>query len=160
MLFLRDFILKPTERTQVLLNNGTSGFWNNPSFERSACFYVTFPENFERTQHFLILEKIFWKTETPFKKLECCFYLKVLRLKTQHFHTKLLCQKPILRQIEWGVRNVSTTKNRNLPVTTWFFWKFCFSLRTLYKELIWYPNHGNAHIHILEKYSRQCEIFF
>ena len=36
-----------------------------------------------------------------------------------HFHTKLPYQKAMLRQIEWV-----------LPVTTLFFWKFCFSLRT------------------------------
>ena len=30
---------------------------------------------------------------------------RVLRLKMQHFHTKLLCQKSMLRQIKWGVQN-------------------------------------------------------
>ena len=30
------------------------------------------------------------------------FLLKVLWLKMQHFHTKLPCQKLMLRQIEWG----------------------------------------------------------
>ena len=30
--------------------------------------------------------------------------LKVPRLKTHHFHAKLPCQKPMLRQIEWGVQ--------------------------------------------------------
>ena len=63
--------------------------------------------------------------------------LSVLRLKTQHLYTKLLCQKPMLRQIEWGIQNEPITKNGVLPVTV-FFWKFCFTLRTSYKELIWY----------------------
>ena len=38
-----------------------------------------------------------------------------------HFHTKLLCQKPMLRQIEWGIRNGPITKNGALPVTNLFF---------------------------------------
>ena len=41
----------------------------------------------------------------------------------------------MLRQIEWGVQNGPFTKNGALPVTTSFFGKFCFSLRTWYKEL-------------------------
>ena len=48
----------------------------------------------------------------------------------------MLCQKPVLRQIECGVQNGPITKNGVSPVTTLFFQKFCFSLRTLYKALI------------------------
>ena len=59
----------------------------------------------------LIVKLVFSKTQTIFRKLEYPFLLKVLRLKTQHFHTKLLCQKPILRQIECGVQNSPITKN-------------------------------------------------
>ena len=44
--------------------------------------------------------------------------LKVLRLKTHHLHTKLPCQKPILRQTEWVVQNGLITKNGILPITT------------------------------------------
>ena len=58
----------------------------------------------------------------------------------QHFHAKLLCQKPILRHIEWGVQNGSITKNGVLPVTI-IFWKICFILRTpLYRvDLMYQP---------------------
>ena len=42
----------------------------------------------------------------------------------------------MLRQIEWGVQNGPITKNGVLPVATFFFRKFCFSLRTSHKELI------------------------
>ena len=89
------------------------------------------------------LKQILWKTKTFIKKLKKS---KALKLKTHHFHIKLRCQKPILRQIEWWVQNGPTTKNGVLPVTTLFFRKFCFSLRTSYKELIWYTNNPNAHI--------------
>ena len=54
----------------------------------------------------------------------------------QHFLTKLLCQKPMLRQKDGGVQNGPITKNGVLPVTTLFFYKFCFSLRTAYEESI------------------------
>ena len=53
----------------------------------------------------LTLIKIFWKTKTFFKKLEYCFLVEPLRLKTHHSHSKLLCQKPMLRQIEWRLQN-------------------------------------------------------
>ena len=74
------------------------------------------------------------------------FYLKAVRSKTQHFHTKLSYQKPMLRQIEWWVQNGPITKNGVLPVTTLFFWKFCFSLIICYKEFIWCTNYPNDDI--------------
>ena len=52
----------------------------------------------------LTLKHIFWKMKTTFKKLGTVFQLKVLWLKTQYFHTKLRCQKPMLWQIEWKVQ--------------------------------------------------------
>ena len=42
----------------------------------------------------------------------------------------------MLRQIEWEVQTGPIIKNGVLPVTTLFFRKFCFSLRTSYNELI------------------------
>ena len=65
---------------------------------------------------------------------------------TYHFHIKLPYQKPMLRQIKWWVQNGPIKKNRVLPVTTLFFWKFLFSLRTSYKELIWCANYPNVNI--------------
>ena len=67
--------------------------------------------------------------ETLFKKLEYRFLVEKPKLKTQYFPTKLPCQKPMLRQIEWWVQNGPITNNRVLPVTTLFFTKFCFSLK-------------------------------
>ena len=60
-------------------------------------------------------------------------------------------QKPMLREIEWGVQNGPITKNAVLPVTI-FFWKFCFSIRTVYKDLIWGTNYPNVHIHSSRKH--------
>ena len=42
-------------------------------------------------------------------------------MKTQHFHSKLPCQKPNLRQMTWGVKDRPTPKNRVLPLTALFF---------------------------------------
>ena len=72
--------------------------------------------------------------------------MKALRLKTHHFYTKLPYQKPMLRQLEWWVQNGSIAKDGVLSVTTSLFWKFCFILRTSFKELIWCTNWPNAHI--------------
>ena len=52
MLSLRGFILKPTERAQILLEISTRNFQKSPSFKRSTCFYVTITGNFERFQDF------------------------------------------------------------------------------------------------------------
>ena len=67
-------------------------------------------------------------------------------MKTHHFHTKLPHQKPMIRQIEWWLQNGPIKKNGDLPVTTLFFWKFCFSLRPSYKDLTWCTNEPNARI--------------
>ena len=42
-------------------------------------------------------------------------------MKAQHSHTKLPCQKLMIRQIEWGVQNGPITKNAILPVIISFF---------------------------------------
>ena len=61
------------------------------------------------------------------------FYLKVLRFKTQHFHTKLSCRL-MLREMEWEFQNLPMKENRVLPVTTLFFWKFLFQGKNLIKS--------------------------
>ena len=94
---------------------------------------MTITENFEHFQYF-IFETNFLRNANPFQKnSSTVFSLKVLRLKTQHFHTKVSCQKPILRTVERGVQDGLIKKNRVLPATASFFRKFCFSLGTSYK---------------------------
>ena len=86
-----------------------NGLKNSLPFERSACFYVTIAGNFECFQYFNFYTK-FLKSANSFLKTGVRFLGKVLRLKTQHFYTKLLCQKPMLGQIEWGAQNGLITK--------------------------------------------------
>ena len=65
----------------------------------------------------LTLIQIFWKTKT------------FLRLNTHHLYSKLLRQKPMLKQIEWRLQNGPITTSGVLPVTTLFL-KIIFSFRT------------------------------
>ena len=64
------------------------------------------------------------------------------------------CQKPMLRQIEWGVQNRPVTKNGFLPVTS-IFLKFCFNLRTSFKSWFdvptWCTNYSYIHNYFLRK---------
>ena len=71
------------------------------------------------------LKQIFSGKQKPFSKSwSTVFYLKALRLKMHHFHTKLPYQKPTIWQIEWRVQNGPITKCGVLPVTTYFFEDF------------------------------------
>ena len=50
--FLRGFILKTTEKAEILLKNSTRGFQSNSPFERPPCFYVTIIKFFDCFQYF------------------------------------------------------------------------------------------------------------
>ena len=94
--FLWGFALKLTK--SVLLKSRTRGFKMALLLRgRHALMWqsLTILNIFNA----LILQQIFWKTKTFFKFWSTVFQLKELRLKTKHFHTKLLCQKPILRHV-------------------------------------------------------------
>ena len=86
---------------------------------------MTVSESFKRFQYFNF-ETNFLENKNFFQKTG----VPPLKLKTHHFHSKLLCQKPMLRQIEWRLQNEPITKSGALPVTTLFFWKICSSSRT------------------------------
>ena len=66
----------------------------------------------------LTLKQIFWKTKTFFKKLKYCFLVEATKIENTPFPFKLLCQKPMLKQIEWRLQNGPITKSGILPVTT------------------------------------------
>ena len=53
---------------------------------------------------------------------------------TFQYKTALTKANVMLRQItEWGVKNRSITKNRVLPLTISYVWKFNLSIRNIYK---------------------------
>ena len=96
---------------------------------------MTITGNFERSQY-INSETNFLKNQNLSEKTGVPFFVESTRIETQYFNTKLSSQKPMLRQIIWGVQDKPITKNGVLPVTTLIFRKFCLSLRTSYKELI------------------------
>ena len=59
-------------------------------------------------------------------------------------------EKPMLRQIEWGVENGPTSENAVLSLSTLFFWKFSFSIITCNKGSIRSTNYTNVQIHTSE----------
>ena len=150
-LFLRGFILKPTARALVLPKTVLGIFKIPLRFRDRHVFTWKLLETLNVFNTSTL--KIFFEKRKLFsKKWSIIFFVESTKLKTQHFPTKLLYQKPMLRrQIECGVQNGHITKNMVLPVTILFFRKFCLNLITSYKELIWYNRHPNVHIHTFRK---------
>ena len=118
--FKRFYFKFNIKSIQVLLKNDTRNFQNSTPFERSACFYATITENFKSFQQFNFSTD-FPENENLFKKLKYRFSVERTRLKTQHFHAKMLYQKPMLRKIEYGVQNGRITNEGVLPAATLFF---------------------------------------
>ena len=80
----------------------------------------------------------YFQNSYPLEK-SACFYVAIAENFEcfQCFNFKLSRQNPMLRQVEWGVQNGPITKNGFLPNNYFIFWKFCFSLSTSFKGLIW-----------------------
>ena len=93
----------------------------------------------------LTLKQIFWKTKTFFKKLEYRFLVESTKIENASFPYKTAMSEANIKT-KWWLQNGPIKKNGVLPVTTLFFWKFCFSLRTSYKTLISCTNNPNTHI--------------
>ena len=94
----------------------------------------------------LTLKHIFWKTKTLFKKLEYRFLVESTKIENALQYKTAMSEANVKTN-----RVVSTkwtiTKKGVLSVITLFIWKFCFSFRTSYKELIRCTNDPNVHIH-------------
>ena len=101
MLFFRGSILKSAERVYVLIKNGTR--------ECNNC-YVTI------TGNLIIVNTLTFKSNT---------------LEKAAFPYKTARSEVSVKTNTVGSINGPITKARVLPVTTSFFQKFCFSLRTL-----------------------------
>ena len=77
--------------------------------------------------------------------------MKVPKLKTQYFDTKLPRQKPMLSQIEWGIQNKPISQRTEFcQGPLYFVLKIVFQW-TSYKEMIWFTNYPNVHIHTSRK---------
>ena len=112
----------------------------------------------------LTLKQIFWKTRTFFKKLDQIFLVESTKIENASFPYKTTISEAnaMLRQIDWWVQIGPITKNRILPVTTLFFGKFSFNLRTSNKQLIWCTSDLIVHITIFcifRSFIWQCFFF-
>ena len=83
-------------------------------------------------------ETNFLKNEILFIwKLEYCFLVEFTLIKNATIPYKTALLEGNVKVIRTGSTKWTFQKNKVLPVTTLFFWKFCFIIRTFYKELIW-----------------------
>ena len=143
--FLRGFILKPTERAQVLLKT-VLGIFKIPLHLRDR--HVFMWQSLEILNVFYTLKLIFWKPQTRFKKSAALFFSYQIQSATFPYKTALSeanVKASRMVNTKWAYH-----KERSFAVTILFFRKFCFILRTSYKELIWRTNHPNIHIHTFE----------
>ena len=91
--------------------------------------------------------------KTFFKRL----FLKTIilaestRIENTIFPNKTALPEANVKTLEWKVQHEPITKNRVLLVTTLYFWKFRFSPRISYKELIWCTSYLNVCIHTFPK---------
>ena len=150
MLCLWSFILKLQERAWVLLKYKTRYFQNSIPFDRLVflCdnhwkfwkFSILKTKTLSiKLEYRLLVEssKINPFSSNipllyPLKTSENQRFSEVFRgyrsgtfvengLKTHYLHTKLLCQKPLLRQIEWGVQSGPTIKNGVFYLKNFYF---------------------------------------
>ena len=111
----------------IRLSGNQLTFWTFQYFN----FEIDFLEN----------DNLFQKTGVPF-----------FRLRTHHFNTKLLYQKPVLRQIKWWASTKWTYhKERSFASNHFIFLNFFSSLRTSFKELNWCTNDPDTHIPTFRK---------
>ena len=99
----------------------------------------------------LTLEQIFWITKTFFKKLDYRLVVESTKIKKASWPYKTAMSEANFKTNKIGDEKVPITKNGVLSVTTLLFWKFCFSVRTSYKELILCTNYLNVNIHLFRE---------
>ena len=101
--------LKPTERAQILLKNGSRDFQNSSPYERLACFYVTIQSvKVLNVVNTLTLIQIFWKTKIFFKKLEDCFLVETTKIENTSFPFKT-------------ARSEANAKTNRMVTTKWTY---------------------------------------
>ena len=122
-------ILKPTEKTEVILKNSAIDFENTPLFESSACFYVTICENLNASNA-LTLEQNFGKMKSFFKNLEYCFLVESAKIKITLFPYKTAISKAYV-------------KTNRMVTTKWTYQKeqsFASNYFISLKILFWFKN--------------------
>ena len=94
----------------------------------------------------LTLKQIFWKTKTFFKNLGYRFSVESIKIENESFPYKTAISEANVKTNRMVSTKWTYHKERSFASNYFIFWRFCFSLRTSYKELIWCTNNANAHI--------------
>ena len=163
--FWKRWFIKQTENERLLLSASFTadfelvfwGFQNNPPFERSTCFYVTITGNSEGFQYF-DFKTNFLKNENRFQKnLEYHLFVESTAIENATFPHKTALSEANVKANRMGITKWIHLKEQSFARTILFFWKFCFSLRTSYKDLIWCTNYPNVHIHT---FCKRCSFIW
>ena len=130
----KKWFIKWAENERLLLN---------------GCSSLRFTKKFELV--FVLTEKNVQRFHFKTNKKSISFLVKSTEIKSVTFP-----YKTALSEINVKTNRMCSTKwtyqlSGVLPITTLFLWKFCFSLKTSNKELIWCTNYSNAHIHTFRK---------
>ena len=94
----------------------------------------------------LNLKKFFWKSKTFFKKLEYYFLVESTNIENAFIPYKTFMSETNVKTNRMVSTKWTYHKEPSFA-SNYFFWKFCFSSRTSYKELIQSTNDQNVHIH-------------
>ena len=110
-------------------------FQNSPPFKRLARFYVSVSGNLN-VFNTLTLNQVFCRTKTFFKKIGKHFLAVSTKIENATCPYKTAAPEAKIRPIKWEVQNFPLTRKRVFLVATLLLWKFGFSLRISYKQLI------------------------
>ena len=103
------------------------------------------------------VKQIFWKTKTFSKKLVYHFLVESTKIENvSHPYKTANGKTNRMLSTKWNYH-----KERSFASNYFFFWKFCFSLITSYKKLVWCTNDPNVHIHTFcKRWSFILRCFF
>ena len=107
---------------------------------------MTINEKFGRFQYFNF-ETSFWKTKISFNKTGVLFLVESTTIERETFPYKTALSEANVKTNRMGFTKGPIAKNGVFPATTLSFWKFCFSVRTFEKILIWCTDYTIVHIH-------------
>ena len=100
----------------------------------------------------LTLKQILRKTKTFFKKLKYRFLVESTKIENALFSYKSAISEANVKTNRMVSTKWTYHKERIFASNYFIFWKFYFSFRTLYKELIWCANEPNVHIRTFRKH--------
>ena len=93
----------------------------------------------------LTLKQIFWQKKSFSKNWSIVFYLKALRLKTHHFHTKTTISEANVKTNRIVSTKWTYHRDRSFASNYFMFLKILFQFKNC-KELIWCTSDSYVHI--------------